>query len=262
MDLFLCMAVLFALGSMMGWIIELFFRRFFSSHKWINPGFLVGPYVPLYGFGVVGLFLLSHYLTFDSWFNIPRWGNDIIVILIMGISMTLIEYIAGLIFIKGMGIKLWDYSNRKGNIQGIICPLFSLFWMIIGAAFHFLLTGVFENLLDWFTSTSVTNAWLPFLLGTFYGVIFVDFGYSLKITSRIRTFAKEHNIVVRFEEFKESIREAQVKAKEKFSFILPLKSSVPLKESLLAYWDKTKASISKKTSELKEKVNSKINKND
>ena len=80
MDLFLCMAVLFAVGSIIGWIIELLFRRFFSSKKWINPGFLVGPVLPLYGFGVMGLFLVSHYLTFDVWFNIPSWANDIIVI--------------------------------------------------------------------------------------------------------------------------------------------------------------------------------------
>ncbi|MGN0035225.1 MAG: hypothetical protein ACI364_05820 [Coriobacteriales bacterium] len=34
--------------------MELFFRRFISSNnpqrKWINPGFLAGPYLPLYGF--------------------------------------------------------------------------------------------------------------------------------------------------------------------------------------------------------------------
>ena len=53
MNFFLILAFLFFVGSSIGWVIELFFRRFFSAKKWINPGFLVGPYLPIYGFGVV-----------------------------------------------------------------------------------------------------------------------------------------------------------------------------------------------------------------
>lgn len=53
MSLFLTIAFLFFIGSMAGWVIEVVFRRFFSSanpeRKWINPGFLSGPYLPLYG---------------------------------------------------------------------------------------------------------------------------------------------------------------------------------------------------------------------
>ena len=46
----------------------------------------------------------------------------------MALSGTLIEYFAGLIFIKGMHVKLWDNSDEKFNIQGIICPKFTFFW--------------------------------------------------------------------------------------------------------------------------------------
>lgn len=63
MNLFLTIAFLFFIGSMAGWVIEVVFRRFFSSanpeRKWINPGFLSGPYLPLYGFSLCVLFLLS-----------------------------------------------------------------------------------------------------------------------------------------------------------------------------------------------------------
>ena len=70
---------------------------------------------------------------------VPHWGKVVIGILITGVVMTVIEFIAGLIFIKGMKIKLWDYTNRKGNFMGIICPLFSCIWLVAGAAFYFLL---------------------------------------------------------------------------------------------------------------------------
>lgn len=244
MDLFFCICVLFALGSMIGWVIELLFRRFFSSKKWINPGFLVGPYLPLYGFGLSGLFLIDYFIDFEKWINCAPWVNDLLVIVIMTLVMTLIEYIAGIIFIKGMGIKLWDYSDRKGNIQGIICPLFSLFWGIIAAFFHFVIMGVCEKYLSWFASSSLNNAWLPFLLGMFYGIIIVDFGYSLKITTKIRSFAKEHNIVVRYEELKKHIRDFQEKAKEKISFVLPFKSGLSLSEQLKSYLNRVKEGIS------------------
>lgn len=63
MNFFLTLAFLFFIGSTIGWGIEVIFRRFFSSanpeRKWINPGFLNGPYLPLYGFGLCFLYLLA-----------------------------------------------------------------------------------------------------------------------------------------------------------------------------------------------------------
>ena len=108
-------STLFVIGSLIGWVIELLFRRFVSQKKWMNPGFLTGPYLPIYGFGVLVLYGVSNLSL-----GISSQPVDIIVhILIIGVSMTLIEFIAGLIFIKGFKIKLWDYSNRKWNIMGI-----------------------------------------------------------------------------------------------------------------------------------------------
>ena len=56
MSVFLTLAYLFFIGSVFGWVLELFFRKFFSSsnpeHKWINPGFCTGPYLPIYGCGL------------------------------------------------------------------------------------------------------------------------------------------------------------------------------------------------------------------
>ena len=109
-DGFLVACFLFFVGSVLGWCLEVLFRRICTAKRWINPGFLTGPYLPLYGFGVVGLFGIS-LIPIET--GMP-WLDAILIILIMGVAMTLIEYIAGLIFIKGMKIKLWDYSDRWG----------------------------------------------------------------------------------------------------------------------------------------------------
>ena len=64
-QVFLIIVFLFFFGSCAGWVLEVFFRRFFSGanpeRKWLNPGFLFGPCVPLYGFGTVVLFVLSEF---------------------------------------------------------------------------------------------------------------------------------------------------------------------------------------------------------
>ena len=64
MNEFLVIAFLFFIGSLVGWVLELLFRRFISDanpkRKWINPGFLVGPYLPLYGFSLSALYIMAH----------------------------------------------------------------------------------------------------------------------------------------------------------------------------------------------------------
>ena len=124
-------STLFVIGSLLGWIIELFFRRFISQKKWMNPGFLTGPYLPIYGFGVLLLYGVSNLSL-----GITNEVLDIIVhVLIIGFGMTIIEFIAGLIFIRCFKIRLWDYTNRKGNIMGVICPMFSLIWLAVGSLY-------------------------------------------------------------------------------------------------------------------------------
>ena len=101
---FLTLVLLFYMGGTLGWILELFYRRFFSAKKWINPGVLVGPFLPLYGFGLWVLYGLAS-IDFSSLSPFPR---ALVRVLLIGVGMTVIEYIAGKIFIVGMHVKLWD----------------------------------------------------------------------------------------------------------------------------------------------------------
>lgn len=235
----LTLCFLFFVGSSIGWCIEVLFRRIFTAKKWINPGFLTGPYLPLYGFGVAGLFLIC-----EIPINTPYpWLNALITIVVMGVTMTVIEYIAGLIFIKGMKVKLWDYSNRWGNIQGIICPLFSLLWTLVGALYYFVIDPFVIEWVEWF----VNHLAFAFVVGAFFGVLIIDVCHSVNLTMRIRSFAKERGIVVKFEKLKEHIhdkidrlRVAKAGKGEKLpkhKFFAPFKSSDPLEQSLKEFVD-------------------------
>ena len=69
-QVFLIVLYLFFFGGVGGWVLELFFRRFFSGanpeRKWLNPGFLFGPCLPLYGFGTVLLLFFRNSIIRSS----------------------------------------------------------------------------------------------------------------------------------------------------------------------------------------------------
>ena len=154
----------------------------------------------------------------------------------MAVAMTVIEYIAGIIFIKGMKIKLWDYSDEWGNIGGIICPKFSFFWAVLGAVYYFLIHPYILGALDWLSN----NLAFSFVVGLFFGVLLVDFGYSMKLTARIRKFADDHDIVVKYEQLKETVRKSAEERKEKAKFMFSFRSEHNLAEQLEKYFERIK----------------------
>ncbi|MBR5044925.1 MAG: hypothetical protein IKX66_06200, partial [Clostridia bacterium] len=99
MNRLVIVSTLFVLGSLAGYVLEVLYRRFFSAKKWINPGFLVGPYIPLYGFGIMLLYGLSN-VDFLS-FGLSGIGEHIVRVVSIGVSLTLIEFLTGIIFIRG-----------------------------------------------------------------------------------------------------------------------------------------------------------------
>lgn len=235
MNILLIIAFLFCIGSIIGWGMEVLFRHFVmlhnGYHSWINPGFLTGPYLPLYGFGLSILYLLASLERFSTPEN--SLLNKLCLFLIMAIGMTVIEYIAGIIFIKGMKVKLWDYSGMKGNIQGIICPLYSAIWAALGAIYYFLIHPYILNALSWLSR----NLAFSFFIGMFYGIFVIDVVHSFQIVVKIKRFASENNIIVFYEELKENIRRTKLRQKHKANFLFAMYSDTPLAEHLKQYME-------------------------
>ncbi len=219
MGIFLTLAYLFFIGSVFGWVLELLYRNLKKPHqKWINPGFCTGPYVPLYGFGLCILFLLS-VLGERNLISNPFW-NKVAVIAAMTFCMTLIEYIAGLLCLKVLKIRLWDYSGLWGNIQGIICPIFSLAWGALGAAYYFLVHPYILNALRWLSQ----NLAFSFVIGMFFGVFLIDVAHSVQLTARLKKFADENEVVVKYESIKQHIRNVHQQRALKYHFFSPFRS--------------------------------------
>ena len=190
----LAIASLFAVGCVGGWLLEVIFRRFFSKknpeRKWLNPGFCVGPYLPLYGCGVVVLYLVA-YSGYISGYDENMWTRLALFVL-MALMMTAVELIAGLVSFYGFKMRLWDYSNEWGNFKGLICPKFSFFWGVLSAIFYFIVFPMMGGFLIWFNE----HLQFGFFIGLFYGIFLLDVAVSSGAAVKIRAYAKENNVIV------------------------------------------------------------------
>lgn len=244
MDIFLALAFLFFIGSVGGFVIELFYRRFLSranpERKWINPGFCAGPYLPLYGSGLCLLYLIASLEKFEL-IEHPVWSK-LVLFVVMALCMTVIEFIAGLASLKLFKVRLWDYSGEWGNLLGIICPKFSFFWSVLSAAYYFLVHPHILAALSWLSQ----NLAFSFVIGAFFGVFTVDVVHSSGIVLKLRRFAEENGIIVRYEHLKAAIRSAREKQKQKISFLLPFKLEKPLGEYLKEHLESFEERFKKK----------------
>ena len=111
MEKYAYLFLLFLIYSVLGWIVEMCFTYIFQYKKFVNRGFLIGPYCPIYGCGV----LLIIYLLKDF-----TSKPVALFVLAMAICMAL-EYITSYIMEKLFNARWWDYSDKKFNINGRIC---------------------------------------------------------------------------------------------------------------------------------------------
>ena len=157
--------------------------------------------------------------------------QKIVVVLAITVAMTGIEYITGLIFIKGMNLKLWDYSDRFGNIQGIICPLFTLCWGVLGVVYYLFVHKYIVGAVNWISENPIYS----YLEGLYFGVFIVDMCYSFHVVTKIKKWAKEHNVVVKYEDLKLTVKNKMDQLKKKASFIFMLKNKNSINEELDIY---------------------------
>ena len=213
MYVFVLIVFIFSIGAIFGWCLEVVYRRLADKEKrWVNPGFCVGPWLPIYGTGLLTAFGISF---FDKYIDL---GNDvlekIILFAIMSILMTLIELIAGELLLKFFNLRLWDYSNEKFNYKGFICLKFSIYWMLISAAYYFFIHPLIQDAVIWLSK----NLIFSFSVGLFFGVFLIDIIYSSNVLVKVRNIAQEAGITVRLEELKDTINRKQRLAESKVTF--------------------------------------------
>ena len=102
--------LLFITYSFIGWCMEVG-CKLVELKKFINRGFLIGPYCPIYGWGCILIIILLN-----------KYTNDPLVLFIMAIVIcSILEYFTSYFMEKLFKARWWDYSRRKFNINGRIC---------------------------------------------------------------------------------------------------------------------------------------------
>lgn len=101
---------LFAFYSVIGWALEVIYSAI-QDHKFVNRGFLIGPYCPIYGFGCT-------MITVFLWNN----TQDFVGLFLKSVFIcSVLEYATSYFMEKIFKYRWWDYSNKKYNINGRIC---------------------------------------------------------------------------------------------------------------------------------------------
>ena len=107
LEIYFMMFIIYAIA---GWIMECTLGVI-QKHRFVNRGFLIGPYCPIYGVGVVIVHLLLN-----------RFANNIVVLFILATLICgTLEYLTSYFMEKIFHARWWDYTQRKFNINGRVC---------------------------------------------------------------------------------------------------------------------------------------------
>lgn len=104
-----------------GWLWEVLLFLV-KEHRFVNRGFLYGPYLPVYGIGAMLLSVLFYYKK-------PACGASFFLSMCGG-CMT--ELAAGWLLWHIFHRKYWDYSGYPLNLGGYICLFSALGFGIFG----------------------------------------------------------------------------------------------------------------------------------
>jgi len=115
----------FASYAFAGWILESLYRSL-TQQQVVNPGFLKGPFLPLYG-----TFTLLVTIA-DPWLSNLAWEWQFIIFVTLS---TALEYVSGLCLECFFHLQLWDYHDTPLSFQGRIALPYSLLWGVLGLIF-------------------------------------------------------------------------------------------------------------------------------
>ena len=107
----------FFVYAFLGWCAEVGYAAT-KTGKFVNRGFLNGPWCPVYGFGVV---IVLGCLD-------PLSGNLPLLFLGSVALTSALEWLTGFVLEKLFHQRWWDYSDEPFNLTGYICLRFSLMW--------------------------------------------------------------------------------------------------------------------------------------
>ena len=184
------------------WIQWLFFFFFYSFFGWcfestyvslhekrfVNRGFIRGPFLPLYGTGALMMLIVS----------MPFQDNLILTYVAGCVGATVLEYITGVLMETLFKVRYWDYSHKKFNFQGQICLESSLVWGFLTILMTRMIHKPIEAFALWLPSSVLTGVTMVVTV-----IFAADFALSFKAALDLR------DVLVRMEQAKDELEKMQ-----------------------------------------------------
>lgn len=210
----------FVIYAFFGWCLEVIYQAV-EHGKFINRGFLNGPYCPIYGFGMI---IVTGTLE-------PIKENVIVLYIGSVILTTSLELVTGFVLEKIFHQNWWDYSDERFNLKGYICLKFSLLWgiacLVAVRLIHPFVYGFVEHIPKTFGVITISVIMIGFasdMIITILAVIHIRNRLVLleKISAEMRkisdyTGEKLYNGVENSKARKEKYEEIHEKYREQFS---------------------------------------------
>ncbi|HKM35694.1 MAG TPA: putative ABC transporter permease [Lachnospiraceae bacterium] len=170
-----------------GWCIESSYVSL-KERKWVNRGFMKGPFLPLYGSGSIIMLVVSQPFA-EHWWAVYLAGC---------IGATVLEYVTGVVMEVLFKVRYWNYFKQPYNFQGYICLGTSLAWGVLTLFMTYVIHQPIEHIVFLLREKYLT---LITILLTFY--IVGDFTLSFRVALDLR------DILIRMEKLKENLVHVQ-----------------------------------------------------
>lgn len=135
---------IFFIYSFFGWIWETSFKSI-QKRKFINRGFLNGPWLPIYGFGALIILFVT----------LPVQDNFVLVFLLGAIVASIFEFFVGYGMEKLFHARYWDYSHLPLNIKGYIALPISLVWGLFSLILVYIIDVPISRFVAQFSATQL-----------------------------------------------------------------------------------------------------------
>ena len=156
---------IWVISGVFGYIYEVIFYLFDKGY-FINRGSTFGPWIPIYGFGAIFIYVLTK----------KKKDNKFVIFLNSSIVCGLLEFITAFLLLKIANIRLWDYNTEIlnfGNIGGYVCLRSILLWGFCGLLLIYKIVPLIKYLYT--KNTKIYSVWIVlsilFLIDFFINII-------------------------------------------------------------------------------------------
>lgn len=166
--------LLYFMYCVLGYLLECGYCSIKNKKIILNRGFLIGPYLPIYGNGAMLIILL-----------LKKYLDEPITLFIMSaVIATVLEYLTSFTMEKVFKARWWDYSDKSFNINGRVCLENSLLFGIGSILIMYVINPYFKYLILTLSNSTLIIFGIVFLLIYLFDVVIsINLIYKISKTS-------------------------------------------------------------------------------